>query len=212
MPKRIRRQPGQPRGFTLLELLLVLALLVLIGALVMPTTRGTIEKYRLRKSADMIRAEFAKAKAKAMETGRTYVFRYQPSSDGYLVEPWYSDEDYLESDQLGLGTTGFAQAPPTLVLDDAQRSANMRQLPEDVVFVASETEQESRELAAAEDPMAIQANDSTLSAPIFFYPDGTSSTARLLVMNQRPRYIMLTLRGLTGVVYVSDPLTAEQIQ
>ena len=51
-----------------------------------------------------------------------------------------------------------------------------------------------------------------MSAPIFFYPDGTSSTARLFVKNQRERYVKLTLRGLTGVVYVSGLLSGEQLE
>ena len=201
------------RGITLLEMLLVLALLVAIAAIAMPTVSRPLENHRLRKSADQIRAEWTKARAKAMETGRTYVFRYQPDLDGYQVEPWYSDEDYLESSELtGVGGLGTPIAGPVPLISNQTSSAALKHLPEDMVFAASDTTQEAREQLAVLGTDALQNQDLSLSAPIFFYPDGTSSTARLFVKNPRERYIKLTLRGLTGVVYVSDLLAGEQVE
>ena len=179
----------------------------------MPSVDRPLENHRLRKSADQIRAEWAKARAKAMETGRTYVFRYQPDADGYQVEPWYSDEDYLESSQLtGAGGLGTPIATPTPLISNQAGTAVMKHLPEDMVFVASDTTQEAREQLAVQGTDALQNQDASMSQPIFFYPDGTSSTARLFVKNPRERYVKLSLRGLTGVVYVSDLLSREQIE
>jgi len=49
------------------------------------------------------------------------------------------------------------------------------------------------------------------STPILFYPDGTTSTARLLLRNEYDRSIELSLRGLTGVARVGELKTvAEQ--
>ena len=208
------RQRSTSRGLTLLEILLVLGLLVVIAAMVMPFVGGTLANHRLRKSADIIRAEWAKARAKAMQTGRTYVFRYEPEADQYLVEPWYSDEDLLESSQVGLSSGLGTLAGPTasFALSETLDADKARHLPDDITFVASETTGEARDEIATMSNEAQQMQDPTLAAPIYFYPDGTSSTARLLVMNQRPRYILLTLRGLTGVVYVSQPLSEEQVQ
>ena len=208
------RQRSISRGLTLLEILLVLSLLVVIAGLVMPFVGGTLSNHRLRKSADMIRAEWAKARAKAMQTGRTYVFRYEPDADHYLVEPWYSDEDLLESSEVGLSSGLNPAAAPTssFALSDTLDPSKTRHLPDDVTFVASETPDEARDQIVTQSAMGQQNQDPTLAAPIFFYPDGTSSTARLLVMNKQPRYILLTLRGLTGVVYVSAPMSEEQVQ
>ncbi|MCB9874912.1 MAG: hypothetical protein H6821_12110 [Planctomycetaceae bacterium] len=211
MKTHFASQPSPQRGITLLEMLLVLGLLVAIAAVAMPSATRPLETYRLRKSGDLVRAEWAKARAKAMETGRTYVFRYQPDANGYMVEPWYSDEDYLESSTM-MGTTGFGTTTATATLFDQSTPDAMKYLPEGVTFVASETTQDARDLLASQGTDALVNQDTSMSSPIFFYPDGTSSTARLFVKNERERYIKLSLRGLTGVVYVSDLLTAENVE
>lgn len=203
------RRAWQSRpAFTLLEILLVLSLLVIIGALVLPSVGRPLEGHRLRKSADLIRAQFARARARAMDTGRTYIFRYQPAGDAYFVQAWYSDEDLLESNTLSLTAAPAANA--NLLSGDAGQQT-LSHLPESVTFVTSQTDQQVRELMAESSNLQMSAGDG-FSDPIFFYPDGTSSTAQLLVGNREPRYIMLTLRGLTGVVYVSDMLTMDQVQ
>ncbi len=216
MTTHLKSMSTRQRGVTLLEMLLVLGLLVAIAALTMPTVSRPLENHRLRKSADQIRAEWTKARALAMESGRTYVFRYEPESDGYEVQPWYSDEDYLESSQLtgtgGAGTPGATSAPLAAPIANQAAAAVMKHLPEGIVFVTSDTPQDVRGLIAVQGTNALQNQDTSMSSPIFFYPDGTSSTARLFVKNPSEYYVKISLRGLTGVVYVSDLLSGEEVQ
>ena len=210
MPTHSITRSNQPRGVTLLEMMLVLGLLVVIAALAMPSATQPLESYRLRKSGDLIRAEWARGRAKAMETGRTYVFRYEPEASGYHIEPWYSDEDYLESSTMtGMGGVGTPAVAPMPQLFAQSAPTTMKHLPEEIVFVASQTTQDAREQLAVQGTDALQNQDASMSSPIFFYPDGTSSTANLVVKNARGRYIKLSVRGLTGVVYVSDSLSGE---
>jgi hypothetical protein len=56
-----------------------------------------------------------------------------------------------------------------------------------------------------------QAATVQLTPPVFFYPDGTTSTARLVRGNQRGRCVTVTMRGLTGVVQVSELHTQEEV-
>ena len=42
------------------------------------------------------------------------------------------------------------------------------------------------------------------SSPIFFYPDGSSSTAAILLKNEAGRCIEVRLRGFTGTSMVTD--------
>ena len=67
------RRPG---GFTLFEVLLVMALIILIGALTMPGFSRTFENQRLRESGDIIRTAWAKGRIEAMKSGRTLLFRH----------------------------------------------------------------------------------------------------------------------------------------
>ena len=84
----MRRSPRS--GITLLEVLLVMALLVAIASMAAPALQGTLDGHRLRNSADTIRVAWTKARVEAMETGRTHLFRYQPSGSLYAVEPQYT--------------------------------------------------------------------------------------------------------------------------
>jgi Tfp pilus assembly protein FimT len=191
-----------------MELLLVLAMIVVVVAMTVPALALPLDNHRLRRGADQIRASWAHARAHAMEHGRTYVFRYEPGTDVFSVEPWLSGDDYLESDEsLTLGIQ--AGGPESAV--QSELSAKPDRLPDNVVFVASETMADLRaEMVASASSQ--QATAAQLSPPIFFYPDGTTSTARLIVANQRERFVTLTLRGLTGVVEVTGLQVKEELQ
>ncbi len=197
------------RGFSLLEVMLVLGLLVIVAALAYPSVTGPLDNNRLRHSADQIRATWARARTKAMESGRTYVFRCQPTTGSYEIEPWINNDDLLESDlvtQGGVAVGASAQEATAVSLGPKVES-----LPENITFMASEIVAEMRsQLLAATADSATEA-DQTWSAPIFFYPDGTSSTARLVLMNQHERYVMITIRGLTGVVTTRGLLTRDEL-
>jgi len=82
-----RRQPVR-RALSLLEMMLVLAVLVAVGAMVLPALHGPLEDQRLLKSADLIRAQWTRARVTAMKNGRMYVFRYVTATDQYAIEPW----------------------------------------------------------------------------------------------------------------------------
>lgn len=192
------------RGFTLLELMLVMALLVAITALTIPTLSGPLDNHRLRQGADQVRSSWVRARATAMEKGRTYVFTYSLGAGEFTLVPWLSGDDYLESDQLT--SLGIEADGDSLALA-ASMAPKTERLPENVYFLGSQTAADMRaEVLAMSTPDAaagIQAAEGPASPPIFFYPDGTTSTARLVVANQRGRCVTVTLRGLTGVVHVS---------
>ena len=208
----------RPRGLTLLEVLLVLGLLVVVAALAAPTVGLTLDSNRLRSSGDLVRASLAKARLKAMESGRTYTFRYQPGGNGYVIEAWYSADDFLEASTLALGTTAGGMmsggaAGQTPIQNPMQNAAptNPETLPESITFAGSEMTTDMRAAMLMQTTAVGQSVDETWSQPMFFYPDGTSSTARLVLLNARQRSITLTLRGLTGVVKVSRPTLVSEI-
>src|SRR5215208_6937487 len=69
-----RAEPGaaafvRRRGMTLVELLVVLALLVVIGSIVVPVFTGSFASVRLRRAGDQVLTRWSQARARAIESG-----------------------------------------------------------------------------------------------------------------------------------------------
>jgi prepilin-type N-terminal cleavage/methylation domain-containing protein len=60
------------RGFSLFELMIVMAIIVLLAAIVLPSVGAFRGDTRQRAAADLIRGELAAARARAKEEGRPY--------------------------------------------------------------------------------------------------------------------------------------------
>jgi len=59
-------------GFSLVELLLVVALVAIIASVTLPALNGTMSAYRLRASADIIASELDAARVMAISRGAVY--------------------------------------------------------------------------------------------------------------------------------------------
>src|SRR5271166_2762958 len=96
------------RAFTLIEVLLVMALMVIISAVAWMALQGPLARQRLRAAADAVRTAWVEARVGAMKTGHTFAFRYRVHGDRYhlaaqddaaaadssaAVRPSTSDED-----------------------------------------------------------------------------------------------------------------------
>ena len=77
-------RPAPPlRGFTLVEMLIVLAVLAVMASLAWPAVRGMAAKSELRSAAGNVRSALAGPRLRAIESGVPQRFRYQPGADGY---------------------------------------------------------------------------------------------------------------------------------
>lgn len=74
----------QRRGYTLLELMAVMAALLVLGVMILPTLSGIRGNTNIKASADILRSMLAQARAKAIEDGRNY--RLALSSDGRTLQ------------------------------------------------------------------------------------------------------------------------------
>lgn len=205
--------------------MLVLAVIVAVMAVVTPAIYGPLENYRLRKAGELVRARWAKARSEAMRTGQTYMFRFQPGQSAFQIQPWVTEQDLVESSYVGAdlsaGTGGnvlpvgplnsgnaavdpFSAAGPT-------PSAVNEELPDGTLFVGFDSVLSIRDAAVSEQLQSTGVTQDGWSAPILFYPDGTCSTARLVLGNQRGYFLVLRLRGLSGVTEVSDLLSADEL-
>ena len=86
MTARIRR-----RGFTLLEMMLVIAVIVMVSAIVYPSLKSSYGYYKLHGGIDSVRAAWAMARAHAIEEGRPYRFSVEPNGSHFRVAPDQAD-------------------------------------------------------------------------------------------------------------------------
>ena len=240
---------NQRSAFTLVEVMLVLAILLILAGLSIPLLSNTLVQYRLKKSADIVRAEWIRLRIQAMEEGQILCFRVLIGGNRILVDrvldvhfaaslrtddsyfrsrsgdmpgtPGYYEEDYFYS-------SGFTGSEDDFILRDPSQSssetgARFLELPEGVFFADTLAVPDERaayylgftvgedERGIARDPVAnrdtrygeTRAGDGTLwSAPIFFFPDGTTSTAATLLKNRSNRCLEVRLRGLTGTTSI----------
>lgn len=201
--------------------MLVMTIMVMIASLSLRFTSGVVTHYRLRQSSEDIRAEWTRLRIKAMEDGHVYCFRFLHGDNQYRVdrvldahfsakfdEPNranYGNDPIWDKtiDQNELTREDYFLPDPEM--DYAQTPMSLSQkteLPKTCFFADCYVKPDTRgRYYEGKD------NDSftgdSWSKPVLFYPDGTTSTATILIKNDQARCIELYLRGLTGAVAVS---------
>jgi prepilin-type N-terminal cleavage/methylation domain-containing protein len=196
------------RAFTLVELLLVLAILVVLAAAAAPALLGVLQDQRLKSAADQVRVELTRAHVVAMKSGKIQVFRYELGGERYLVQPWAVSDEVVAPSELNRPRFGPPEegesGGPRLDLDSAQT------LPEGVRFIVGDAQAESRSLRIEEQIDDANRFEGNWSRPVLFYPDGSSSAAFLVLANEREAGIQIELQALTGSASVSEILDMEE--
>jgi prepilin-type N-terminal cleavage/methylation domain-containing protein len=187
-------------AFTLIEILLVLAILVIVAAASAPALNGVMRQYRLQSAADAVRADLTRAHVLAMKSGRVQIFRCEIGGRKYKLEPFIAGDDAIESATGGQDSSGKVYGPG--VTNPSDIVGSQGELPEGTSFVEGQAIAASRSLRIEEEAQVLQ--DLAWSGPILFYPDGTSSDAHVVVGNERQVGLRLDLRGMTSVVTLGE--------
>jgi prepilin-type N-terminal cleavage/methylation domain-containing protein len=175
-------------GFTLLELMLVMAVIVTVLSLSIPAINRTFTRQALDKSGDRVRAAMGDARVQAIKEGNVYAVYIEKDGRWFDVAPFSSAKQQIEKSRNVAG-------------DSSQRSDSDyldNMLPNGIKFLGGETALNSRALSAAS---GMQTLDNNL-LQILFYPDGTSQDARLALQNEHGSVVEVQLRGLTGIANV----------
>ena len=196
---------GGRRGFTLVEILVVLAVIVLVSAMAVPLIRKPLLRREVQSAADSVRTELFHARIGAMRSSHVYTFQYQPGSGTYRVSP--QDQPSSQTDDA---SQPAAQDPA--LADGEHQPSEDGSLPDGIRFMADDSP--DPDAADATSTAVAQDGDSGnggeggngWSDPILFYPDGTTSDARLIVASGRGFAVHIRLRGVTGNVVVGNPV------
>ncbi|MCC9608221.1 prepilin-type N-terminal cleavage/methylation domain-containing protein [Blastopirellula sp. JC732] len=193
-------------GFSLLELLVVLTLLVILLSLAAPSILAPLRGSRLKNAADTICAEFAKARVEAMESGRVRMFRFQTDTGNYQVEPWLRASDTQENNIVGEGERVIGNG---LIEQSVEATTRQGTLAEGVTFMGEQVDVDMRSYETTDGQIAD--GQAGYSRPILFYPDGTTSDAAVVMKSEDGGMTMVKLRGLTGIAKIGEYQSTEDL-
>jgi type II secretory pathway pseudopilin PulG len=185
-------------GFTLFELLLVCAVVIVLGAMIAPSINGMYSNYRAAASADQVRAAWAEARTHAMNEGRPYRFCVKPNTGEFRVapdaSPYWAGNDSLQADD--------DPNNPPLIKEDT--------LPKPKVFTFKTDDQAPLDpiASAAGQTSSVGRSDGVWTTIAIFLPDGTAQddVKSLELGETGTKPTILRLRALTGVVTIRAPI------
>jgi len=178
-------------GYTLLEVLLALAVIVSLLTVVWPSVTRMFQDYQIKSVANDVRVQVAGIRTLSLNQGVSYQFRYEPEGTYFVAVP--SEYGAL-----------------TITDDTASTKANRIYgvLPEGMQFRHADGVTELNTEKISEIWLEGMENSTTLSgkdwsAPLYFHPDGTASEGEFQVVSRDGIALSISVRGLTGAVKMS---------
>ncbi len=194
-------------AFTLLELLLTLSVLAAIASVVIPQVGLLMGDRRLVRAAEQFRVEMTRGRVDAMRQGRVLMLQGMVEGSSLRIKPYFSTSDSTEAiDQTGSQSgllTGASQGTVvTLEVDD--QAEELVELPEGITVVSVGVVSAAR--GSQIEQMTLGDQSEGWSRPVLFYPDGSTSTASIVLSAGEVGRIVVKLRGITGDVTISEVL------
>lgn len=203
-----RPRSSRRPGFTLLELLLVLGVLVVIGALSWPRMMRYVQENALKQNVDTVRRELASTRMHAIESGLTYQFRYEPAGQQFLVLPFerpvVPDAEGPTAPSSTSSNSPSASATKVKTVEGRISSDFRFDMPTDTTGQTTGGQRLSDHWLTLLKNGG-QYSQTSWSPPILFRANGESQDAQLVIKDKTGNSIMLSVRGLTGAVRV-EPL------
>ena len=213
------------RGFTLLEIVLVVGLFAILSAMVMPTFFRALNEAKLPESCRRLRALVQLTRGNAMLEGRRYRIRFATADEidgnGTQRQPIIE----VERDPLaapGQFTPVLASWARDPVFEEGVRCASVRLGRPTIEMMRGESLEADQ---AAEDALAQRIGDIFPPglAPVVFEPDGTSEWATFVVTDAPPgvdyadldpesqQVVDVILDGLTGLAWLQRRLYEDEL-
>lgn len=201
------------RGFTLLELLIVLGLIGMVLALAWPSLESSLESSQLPAAAQDVQTLLREGRRLAFQNGIVYRVDVEPQSgelravpdveeDLALAKPVLAvDEETPETIERTL-PTGIAMCEVKPAVDEDAKPA-LTNLPPDAALVNESSAGTSRPTDESKTDAPVAADKSwRLFARL--YPDGTADEARLVLSDPKVRRVEVRLQSLAGDVDIRD--------
>lgn len=179
-------QPGHRSGLTMLELLLVLAILLAVGAMSVPALQGALGKRDMENACEFVREHMDKGRTNAIETGFVYQFRYEPGGSRFVIIP---DLGGLSEGSDGSKYFRFSgEIYASIKFQEELDSPGMGETLDRTWFEGL--------------PDQLELSRTGWSTPVEFTFEGRAEDSSFYLMDDAERSAKLTIRGLTGGVRV----------
>lgn len=184
--------PSRQRAFTLLELLLVLALVAVLAALTGPRLSGALKGQRLDAQARTVIAYARRARALAAAEGRSYELVFDPTQRTLR----------LARQRDPLAAPSDPEEPEREALDESLAWARPLPFEEGVELIEATATQNTEGAAYSE--LETEVLDLGEPVAVRFAPDG-SAQARELAFRSGERELRIRVRSHLGRAELVDP-------
>jgi len=211
----VRFDASRRSAFSLLEILLVLVLIVIVFTLTVPRLAGFTLRNELTSAARQVQSTLTRARNDAMRTGNPVMVVYQPQSNVFSRAEVPIDQASTMAFQTIQSTViqvaGSEQRLRAADLGGASAIGNVRRLPGEVVFLnCSSCNLGNSAATESATSNRVDAGQAMVSLPsVVFRPDGTSTNRLIVLANIDGEQIALAIRGLTGIVQISEVASSE---
>jgi prepilin-type N-terminal cleavage/methylation domain-containing protein len=171
-------------GFTLIELILVLGVMVMIFSLAIPLVTRTMGGHALRQSAERVRVAMGQARVRAIREGEVYAVFFVEGGQWFNVAPFSKSQEQA----------AIANNRQQLADQGVQSNFESDLLPSGISFAANVIPINAR----AAETLGGEGESGQIR-PILFYADGSSQNAKIVMQNSKQSYVEIQLRGLTGL-------------
>jgi prepilin-type N-terminal cleavage/methylation domain-containing protein len=187
MIKVVNRPAASRRGFTLIEVMIVVIILAVIAGAIIPNVASSIGSTRLEAAASQVGSVLEFCYSAASGTGRTHGLVFDGDGRRFQVVAEVPPDPEQSS--------GVMETP---VLEPVSLPGLLsRQLPEGIVL----------ESVAAFETDLLQGENNQVR--ILFFPDGTTEFANLYLSDASGEQRLIEVNGFNGVVTISVPAPEE---
>ena len=173
------------QAYTLMEMLLVMALIVIMTAVSIPVMQTMLTDSRLTAAGDAVRARLADTRGKAMEEGRPWRLAFIANTGVYQ----YAPEDSTEWDQVH---------QELVDKDDQVRD----KLPDEIIFAAN-----GEDISGHKEASTPGVKWETIA---IYVPDGSARDDTMTYFGKPGLIPMrMRLRSLTGAVTLETPIMVK---
>jgi prepilin-type N-terminal cleavage/methylation domain-containing protein len=175
------------RAFTLVELMVVLALIGILSAMVLPEMRGTLEEALLRSSSRKLITACDVAFSRAIATGKTVRLEFDRSNGKYR----------LINESTGSNAGQPLDFPGGSGTVDPRITVDLRR-------ISTQAAAPVRRSAGEFDPTESAATPGTPENGIEFRPDGTVDASEWILQDRAGFRLALRLNPITGRIRVRE--------